>query len=306
LTTYLFTGATGQLGQAFIRAILKDEKNHIIGLHSTDTEVSVRLSRTYANLSLVKVEEMQESSFRALLDLYRPDIVGHLSAQTSVWESKEEGLKTFNKNVKETYEILRSLIRYKPVTFFNMSSSEIFGSCGEINESSKIAPSNPYGVSKACAHLYVDSFRHEYGVSASNIISGNFISEFQSSKFVIGKTLEYIKNGPDKNNKLKLGNLDSVRDWMYVDDLVHGILRALEFPANNWCVAANNVKSVGQVVKLIFDYSGFNYRDYVEIEESLFRKNDTVYGHIDSSRLRSLGWEPKYATLDIIRKLLNG
>ena len=314
---YLLTGITGQLGKAFVRKLAKDKNNYIIGLCRDCNSESAKKVKSMGgeNVILISAPQAEKGLLKSLLCLYRPDFIGHLAAQASVFESNNSPVENFTINTVYTVDVLNAVKEsysstYRP-KFFNISSIEIFGnSCGLLldsrSEATPINPSNQYGVSKAAAHMYVDSFRDQYGIFANNIIASNFISEFQSSNFVAAKIFNYIKSGPSINNKLNLGNIDSIRDWMYVDDLIEAILVSLSGEApSNYCVASGNVLSVKELLIEAFGKIGIaNYLDYINIENKLFRIGDTNFVNINFEKIKSAGWTPKYNISKLINKIL--
>lgn len=309
----MVTGITGQLGRALVRKLTKDPDNHIIGLcRQEDILYASKLFSGNSQVICILAELGNKSLIKALVSLYRPNHILHFAANSSVFESNINPLGYFTVNVQYTLNFLEAVREsvnssYSP-KFINMSSIEIFGNIDGVllesrNEDSSICPSNQYGVSKAAAHLYVDSYRNLYGLQASNLISANFVSEFQSSNFVLAKVFNYL-SGPYATEKLKLGNISSIRDWSYVDDIVSGIEFILHNQCGNYCIASGNIFTVEEVIAKIFErFSISNYLDYIDIENKLIRIGDTNFVNIDCKKLKSLGWSPQYSIDQLIDKI---
>lgn len=316
IRTYLFTGITGQLGRAFVRTLSLDKNNYIIGVCRKESyKYAQKIFSEYNNVLLIMAAEGEKALLRGLLSLYRPDVIGHLAAQSSVFGADQAPISYFDSNVDQTVNVLESIRyviktspSYKP-KFFNMSSIEIFGnSDGAIiekrNENTPISPSNIYGASKASSHIFVDTYRSVYGIYCNNIISANFTSEFQNINFVGAKIIDYLF-GP-KNEKLTLGNINSIRDWSYVDDIVNGILVSLiPDESGNYCVSSGNINTVEEFAQIAFSKVGLsNYKNYINIENKLIRIGDTNFTNIDCSKLRAIGWTPMYNIEQLIDKII--
>jgi GDPmannose 4,6-dehydratase len=314
IKTYLFTGITSQLGQMLTKVLSRVADSYIIGLCRKESMGRAKeMFSAYNNVILVSAEKGEKTLVKGLLSLYRPDIVGHLAARSSVFESNQAPLQYFESNVEYTLSILDSIRAvyssvYRP-KFFNMSSTEIFGSSiGTLiekrNEDTPINPSNMYGASKAAAHVYVDTYRSIYGIYANNIITANFTSEFQSSSFVASKIINYLLG--DKKEKLNLGNISSIRDWSYAEDIVGAILTSLTpETSGNYCVASGNINTVEEFVQMAFNRFGINdYKNYINIENKLIRIGDTNFVNIDCAKLKALGWLPTCNTEQLINKII--
>jgi len=309
---YMFTGVAGQLGRAFVRTLTKNKDNYIIGLcRESELERAKTVFAQNQNIVLASADSADSASISGAIRYFRPDVVGHLGAKSSVHGANESPIEYFYSNTVSTINILNAIksAQIKP-KFFNMSSIEIFGNSEGVllesrNENTPICPSNQYGSSKAAAHIYVDTYRKTYGLHVYNVISGNFISEFQNSNFVIGKVLNYLETDAFLGKKLKLGNINSIRDWTYVDDIVDGILCTLDCSQpENYCIASGNIATVENVISILFKYYDLNYLDFIEIENKLFRIGDTNFVNIDCSKLRATGWFPKYSLIQSINQIM--
>lgn len=311
---YLITGITSQLGKALTRELIKDEANYIVGIVREEKFFEVKeFYKCCKNIIIMMAKKGESGLIKTVLSLYEPDVIINLAAKTSVAGSNDAPEEYMYVNVEQTYSILNAIRQvisptYNPL-FINASSIEIFGNCNGAlfearSENTPIAPTNIYGLSKASAHIAVDTYRQVYGIRAVNLILSNFISEFQDSKFVIGKVLNYLFSS--MSEKLTLGNVDSIRDWSYVDDIVGAIQTiVLNGASTNYCIASGNKMTVREIIELFFSSAEIdNPYDYITIEKKLFRVGDTNFSNIDCSKIRSIGWVPKYTIKDMVTKIL--
>lgn len=318
---YLLTGITGQLGQALCRYIFKKyPESYIIGTtRDLNSEIAIKLQNQYKNLILTLVTPQDKPCIKRLVFLYRPDVIGNLGAQSSVASSFSSPHNTYIDNTEINANLLESVrlavnnsISYSPV-YFNISSSEIYGGSSvdgaEKTELSPISPLNVYAVSKASTHMLVDAYRSIYNLKCFNFVCTNFISEFQNTNFVISKILSYVANIKKQKEKLNLGKIDSVRDWLYVDDVCSAIdicTRNESYDcAGNYNISSYNEYAVVELLKKAFLFeNNKNYENYINIDVSNFRLIDTSFCRINSSKIRKIGWAPKYDIDSILKTVI--
>src|SRR3990167_2340020 len=152
-----------------------------------------------------------------------PDEIYNLAAQSFVPVSWTNPLLTFQVNVMGVINILEVV---KEMSFgpkvYQASSSEM---CG--NSHNSFEPCSPYGVSKLASHWLVKDYREKYDMFACSGICFNHESPRRSGEFVTQKIAKYVKVS-DFSIKLKLGNLESRRDWGFAGDYVEAMWLMLQ------------------------------------------------------------------------------
>ena len=123
-------------------------------------------------------------------------------------------------------EATKYLPNYQDVKFYQASSSEMYGKVTEHpqNELTRFNPLSPYGKAKVYAHNMCIKHRESYGMQVSCGILFNHEGEYRSEEFVtrkITKSLAQISQG--KLDKIKLGTLESKRDWGYAGDYIEAM-----------------------------------------------------------------------------------
>lgn len=248
-----------------------------------------------------------------LLDL-APRAVFNLAALSSVGESWSEPETTMSVNGLAAVGLLESAWQVQErhgveVSFVQASSAEIFGSPSGSpqDESTPLAPVNPYGAAKALAHLAVGVWRGR-GLRASSLVLYNHESPRRGRQFVTRKitsTVAAIARG--EADELVLGNLDARRDWGWAPDYVDAMVRAAGADvASDYVVATGQGHSVRDFVEAAFSAVGItDWEGRVRSDPEFFRPVDAVSLVGDSSRIRErLGWAPTVGFEEIVARMV--
>ena len=179
-----------------------------------------------------------------VVERVKPEECYHLAAQSFVSYSFEDAFSTLNTNINGTLYILSALKEKAPgCRFYFAGSSEMFGKVKESpqNEDTPFHPRSPYGISKVAGYDLTRNFRESYGLFACNGILFNHESPRRGYEFVTRKitsTVAKIKIGQEK--ELRLGNLESKRDWGYAADYVKAMWLMLQQEVPDDFVIATN------------------------------------------------------------------
>ena len=249
----------------------------------------------------------------ALLRDLRPDLVFNLAAVSSVARSWEDPETTGRVNRSAALGLLDAAAELAAaghdVRFVQASSAEIFGepASSPQDESTPLAPVNPYGVAKAEVHTAV-GVRRRAGLHATSLILYNHESPRRPTGFVTRKitsTAAAIARG--EASELVLGNLDARRDWGWAPDYVDAMVRAARADtADDYVVATGESHAVRDFVAAAFARAGID--DWVPLVRSdprFFRPADATELVGDPSRARrALGWTPTVAFEELVGRMV--
>ncbi|HVO44586.1 MAG TPA: GDP-mannose 4,6-dehydratase, partial [Aggregatilineales bacterium] len=190
------------------------------------------------------------------------------------------------------------------------SSSELFGKVQEVPqcETTPFYPRSPYGVAKVYGHWITVNYRESYGLHASSGILFNHESPRRGYEFVTRKVTYYaarIKLGLSK--ELRLGNLDSQRDWGFAGDYVKAMwLMLQQDKADDYVVATGETHTVQKLVETAFSYVDLDWRQYVVQDPAFMRpaEVDLLIGNASKAR-RILGWEPTVNFTELIHMMVD-
>jgi GDPmannose 4,6-dehydratase len=184
------------------------------------------------------------------------------------------------------------------IRFYQASSSEMFGKAREVpqNEATAFYPRSPYAVAKAYGHWITVNYRESYELFAISGMLFNHESPRRGREFVtrkISEAVARIKLGLD--DELRLGNLDSKRDWGYAPEYVDAMWRMLQ--ANeplDYVIGTGVQHTVRQCVEFAFRHVDLDPDDFVRVDSSLIRPAEVDLLLADASKAREgLGWWPR-------------
>jgi len=310
----LITGMTGQDGSYLAEFLLgKGYEVHGIVRRVALEDPEHRLWRIRHIADKLNIHAASLESYASIFQVIqgvRPDECYHLAAQSFVSYSFEDAFSTININVNGTHYVLSAIQSIVPeCKFYFAASSEIFGNAKETpqNENTPFYPRSPYGISKLAGFHLVRNYRDVYGIQASSGILFNHESPRRGFEFVTRKISSHaakIKLGLEK--RLKLGNLDALRDWGHAKEYVRAMwLMLQQDEPDDYVIASGESHSVREFAELAFSHLGLDYRDFVETDPNLFRPAEVYSLSGDSSKARKkLGWNYEYKFEDLVATMV--
>jgi GDPmannose 4,6-dehydratase len=262
-------------------------------------------------VQLHQADLLDQLSIVRLVDEVRPHHLYNLAAQSFVPTSFVQPLLTGEftaLGVTRVLEAVRTVDR--TIRVYQASSSEMFGCVREEpqRETTPFWPRSPYGVAKVYGHWITVNYREAYDLFACSGILFNHESPLRGKEFVTRKITDAvarIKLGLQK--KLKLGNLDALRDWGFAGDYVRAMWMMLSHTApDDYVVATGEKHSVREFAQIAFARVGLNWEDHVEVDPKLLRPSEVTTLCGDSSKARRiLGWQPEVSFCDLVEMMVD-
>src|SRR5205807_4468164 len=250
----LITGITGQDG-SHLADLLLDRGYDVHGIvRRSSTENFERIAHLQGRIQLHQADLLDQLSLIDVLKTVRPDEVYNLAAMSFVPTSWKQPVLTGEYTAIGVTRVLEAirLLDPKGIRFYQASSSEMFGKVRETpqRETTPFAPRSPYGVAKAYGHYLTVNYRESYGMFCCSGILFNHESERRGREFVTRKVSDgvaRIKLGLAR--ELRLGNLDSKRDWGFAGDYVRAMWLMLQQPKpDDYVVATGEAHTVKRLV----------------------------------------------------------
>jgi GDPmannose 4,6-dehydratase len=309
----LITGIRGQDGR-YLAEFLVEKGYEVFGLVHDVSPDDPLASRDLPRVGLVYGDLTDTASLIRACDEVQPDELYNLGSQSAVDLSFREPSATARAtalgplNVLEAISILRSSL--PNIKFYQASSSEMFGSHGELpySEETTFHPQSPYAFSKVFAHHATQFYREAYGIFAATGICFNHESPRRGQNFVTRKvSLAVARIASGLQSTLVLGNLDSRRDWGFAGDYVEAMWLIMQHTVpDDFVISTGESHTVREFVELAFARVGIcDWQKYVTQDQKFFRPLDPdLCG--DSSKARSvLGWKPTVSFDQLVNMMVD-
>ena len=307
----LITGITGQDG-SYLAELLLDKGYEVVGMVRRSSIVNYeRITHIQDRVRIVTGDLLDQVSMIEILRTYRPEEVYNLAAQSFVQTSFSQPVLTGETTALGVTRILDAIrLVDRDIRFYQASSSEMFGKVREVpqNEQTPFYPRSPYGVAKVYGHWITVNYRESYGLHATSGILFNHESPRRGMEFVTRKITHAaasIKLG--LASELRLGNLESQRDWGYAVDYVEAMWQMLQQDEpDNYVICTGTTHSVRTLCELAFDYVGLDYRDHVVMDERFMRPAEVDLLVGDASKATAaFGWRPETSFGELVRLMVD-
>jgi GDPmannose 4,6-dehydratase len=308
--TAIITGVTGQDG-SYLAELLLQKGYGVVGLYrrsSTNSFERIQSIKDHPRLILEEFDLTDPSDCLNIVIKHRPKEFYNLAAQSHVATSFKQPTTTFEIDTVGVINILEAIRRFSSTTkFYQASTSEMFGRNYSVdsngnkyqNEETILLPQSPYAVAKLASHRMIQIYREAYNIYACSGILFNHESPRRGENFVTRKITKYIGqlvNGIiPPTTKLKLGNIEAIRDWGHAKDYVRAMhLMIARGVPNDYVISTGTCYTVKDFLQAAFSKIDKDYRDYIEIDPELYRPAEVDYLRGDSSKAqKELNWKPE-------------
>lgn len=336
----LISGITGQDG-SFLAEFLIDKGYEVHGILRRSSSFNTgRIEHLYLDewvrdmkksrlINLHWGDMTDSSSLIRIIQAVRPDEIYNLAAQSHVKVSFDVPEYTAEADAIGTLRMLeavRILGLEKKTKIYQASTSELFGLVQEVpqKETTPFYPRSPYGVAKQYGFWITKNYRESYGMFAVNGILFNHESERRGENFVTRKiTLAASRIAQGFQDKLYLGNLDSLRDWGYAKDYVECMWLILQHETpEDFVIATGEYHTVREFCTLAFKEVGIELRwegkgveekgidvntgrELVAVDPKNFRPAEVEQLLGDPTKAKTmLGWNPRKTSFPELVKIM--
>lgn len=311
----LITGILGQDGPYLAQLLLaKDYKVYgLIRRYSNPNFSNLDYLQITDKIEYIQGDMTDEASLINIIKTIRPDEVYNLAAQSFVGTSWEQAKLTTEVNSLGVLYLLNAIKNHCPKTkFYQASTSEMFGGNhdqGIQTEETPFHPRSPYAISKLYAYWMTTNFKESYGMYCANGILFNHESPIRGMEFVTRKItngVARIKLGLAK--EIRLGNLDSKRDWGFAGDYVEAMwLMLQQEKPDNYIVSTGETHSIKDFLDIAFNHVGIkDWEQYVKIDSKFNRPIEllVLIGKSDKAK-RALGWKSKVKFEKLVKMMMD-
>ena len=327
----LITGVTGQDGSYLAEFLL--EKGYVVYgmIRRSSVDYRERIAHLEGTPDFhLKFGDLGDSiSLVKLIGEIKPDEIYNLAAQSHVqvsFDVPEYTADVVATGVLRVLEAVRICGLEKTCRIYQASTSELYGKVEEVpqKETTPFHPYSPYAVAKQYGYWIVKEYREAYNMFCCSGILFNHESERRGETFVTRKiSLAAARISQGKQDKLYLGNLDSLRDWGYAKDYVECMWLILQNDTPEDFVIATGVQhSVREFATLAFHHAGIELKwegkgidekgidiktgkVLVEVSPDFYRPTDVVNLWGDPTKARTeLGWNPTKTSFEELVEIM--
>ena len=309
----LVTGVTGQDG-AYLAKFLLEKGYAVFGIlarRGTDTLWRLRELEVLDRVEIIEADLIDLSSLIRALVRTEAEEIYNLAAQSYVNTSWDQPLLTAEVTALGALRLLEAVRIVNPkARFYQASTSEMFGKAQEPvqDEQSPFYPRSPYAVSKLFAHWSTVNYRESFNLHASSGILFNHESPLRGIEFVTRKVSDAVARiYLGERKELRLGNIDSQRDWGFAGDYVEAMWAMLQQPEpDNFVIATGTTTSVREMCRIAFGHVGLNFEEYVVIDPRLYRPAEVEVLVGNPAKAKALlGWEHKTPLDTLIKAMVD-
>jgi len=336
----LVTGITGQDG-SYLAEILLDKGYDVWGIIRRSSNINTSRLEHIFNQLILRYGDLTDSSnllnILAEIAIKYPNDklevleIYNLAAMSHVKVSFEMPEYTCNVDAAGTLRLLESIrsscIPNEKIKFYQASTSELYGKVVEVPQTEKTPfyPRSPYGVAKLYGYWITKNYREAYDMYACSGILFNHESPRRAHNFVTRKiTIGLSKILRGEQDRLILGNLNSLRDWGHAKDYAMGMWLILQQQnPDDYVLSTNEYHSVREFVEKSFALKGFNIkwkgegideigydentgRELIFVSEKYFRPTEVDELLGDSTKARKeLGWKPEHSFDELVREMVD-
>lgn len=315
----LITGITGFVGSHLGDYILDvlDEDIDIIGLARWRSPLdNIRDIKNRIYMEWGDLEDM--SSLIRILEQHRPDAIFHLAAQSYVSFSFISPIATLLPNIIGTCNLLEAVKMLKEGTSYNpvihiCSSSEVYGQVKEedlpITEDCPFRPASPYAVSKVGEDVLGYQYHQSWGLETIRTRAFTHTGPRRGDVFVVStfaKQIAEIEKGL-KPEVIQVGNLDSVRTFMDVRDIVRAYWMMIKTcPGGEvYNISGDETMTIMKMLEMLLKLST-NKKIGIEVDSTRLRPSDVTLQVPSSEKFRkATGWRPEISFIQTLEDILN-
>lgn len=303
----LTTGAGGFIGSRLCERLVEEGASvRAFVRYTSRAEVGLLKQlppEILANIEIIRGDLRDFSAVeQAAKEVYT---VFHLGALISIPYSYVHPVETVQTNVIGTMNVLEAC-RKTGAKLVHTSTSEVYGTALRvpIDEDHPLQGQSPYSASKIGADKLVESYYRSFDVPSITIRPFNTYGPGQSNRAVIPTIITQALSG----DVVRLGNLDAIRDFTYLDDTVEGFLVAGQvdlWNGESYNLGTGEEISIGAVAELIFRIMG--KQPEIQVEQGRLRPEKSEVLRLISDNRKAtaaLGWQPKVGMEEGLRRTI--
>ncbi len=302
------TGGAGFIGSNFVDKFLLDNNTvHVLDNLSAGNPRYIENWKKFGNFKFLKIDLIEKKMLDSL-DYY--DLIYHAAADPEVRPTISNPKTHFNQNILATFNLLEAFKEKPPEKFVFMSTSTVYGDATipTPENYAYMEPISSYGASKLACESLLSSYAHSYGFKATIFRLANIIGE-QSTHGVIFDFLKKLTKHP--NSLEILGDGTQKKSYLYISDCFDAFQFGLAQSSDSYQIFnvgssdRVDVKTIAKVVIEEMSLEDVKITFSGGVDGGRGWKGDVKNMLLDITKLKTLGWKPKYNSLEAVKITTN-
>lgn len=308
-STILITGGTGFVGSHLIELLIEQQFTNIHTTSYSDNFGFVGDLIDHNNIHKVDLTSQDQTS--QLIEQLQPKYVFHLAALAVVGGSFDNAKNTIMNNIGLQLNLLEAIRLHAPqarvlIIGSGMEYDLINYPTDKVDELHPLGPTSPYGVSKVAQDLMALSYHYSYKLDIVRARPFNHIGERQTPDFAIAsfaQQIALIENG--QQSEIKVGNLEAIRDFTDVKDMVKAYLLLIEKgqAGQVYNIGSGKGIMIKDILNNLISLSGSQIT--VTTDPDRIRPLDIKTAVTDNDKVTQLGWLPEIKINQTLERILN-
>ena len=298
------SGGLGFIGYNLIQYLIRKKYNGKIIVYDNNSISNNRALKslsTLSNVSIVIGELLDYKKTKS--SMQGSDIVIHLAANSDISKGVFNPSIDFDNTIVATKNVLSSMLENEITQIVFPSGSGVYGDVNNINipeEYGPLIPVSHYGASKLSAEALISSFVHMHDFTALIFRFANVIGPNQTHGVAYDFIRKIIKNSDELN---VLGNGTQLKSYIHVDDIISGIIIALEKSFEKlqiYNLSTDDAITVKDIAKLVISKMGNNTK-IIYGNTNYGWRGDVPKISLSSEKIKKMGWNPNYTTREAMK-----
>lgn len=306
MKSILITGGTGFAASHLVEELHnRGERNLHITSYRDEGEF-VKQFINPANIHQVNLTDYQATA--DLIQKIQPDEIYHLASIASVGDSFEKRKFILEMNTSLQLNLLEAIKAHAPnAKMLHVSTALMYEASDKpINEQSALGPDNPYALSKLMQDMMAHTFVKSEKLNIVRVRPFNHIGERQALGFVVSDlacAIAKVEKG--QQDSVSVGNLESIRDFSDVKDIVSAYILLMEKGQSGevYNVGSGKGSQIKEILDTLISLAKTEIK--IEVDQSKIRPVDLPYLVCDNEKIANLGFTPKHELKETLERILN-
>lgn len=289
----LVTGGAGFIGSHLCDALIaRDHRVTVVDNLVLGTKRNIAHLLSNPNFRFIETDVLDDAVMHAVFEQGNFDMVYHLAANSDIQKGGQDPMVDYQMTFNTTFQILQYLKEFHIRKFFFASTSAIYGETRDVLHENygPLCPVSNYGAGKLASEAFISAFSSMYHIQTWITRFPNVVGE----RFTHGVIYDFIhKLQQNPHELLVLGNGEQCKPYVYVKDLVNGILYVTVHASelyNVYLLGSNTRTKVRDIAAMVIEEMGLDARiRYTGGDRGWV--GDVPEFRYDLSKINALGWQ---------------